>query len=103
MTAMRTMRTVIEEPWYEKQLAQLIPDRRVADHILNGVIATIAYEPEVGRATREPSVRAVPVTRTPLSPPMVLYYRWDENTVWLIGVRAADVDDEVEDILAEWA
>lgn len=60
------------------------------DVILEDITTAISRAPEIGQATQQPGVLAVPIDPTPRVPALVLYYSYTEDDVYLLSLRRAD-------------
>jgi hypothetical protein len=77
-------RQVIREHNFERELTALIADARAADDFVEAAEFVLARDPLAGQALASP-VWALPM---PLvgSEQIVLYYAFDDSTVWLISI-----------------
>ncbi len=82
----RLPRTVIREHGFEDELRVLIPSDIDADEYAEAAEFTLARDPEIGMPTAEDDVWFL--TMAPIEgAQIVLYYAFDESTVWLLAIR----------------
>ncbi len=82
-------RTVIREHRFERELAAIEPSARLADQAVCGLEDILSRRPKRGVPIGPDPMWATPIYT--LGPNLLVYYEFDENTVTLISIIAADV------------
>jgi hypothetical protein len=91
------LRTIIKEPAFELALHNLIERSRDADEFIEHAELTLARNPRVGTqiTTGNKSVWFLPmVTEKRIKNPLVLYYTFDSDRVYLLHVQCAILEVE---------
>jgi hypothetical protein len=82
------LRSVIKGHRFELELGQIEPDARRADEFIEGVEFTLARLPEAGIQTADGSPVWCILNNDALEvPPLIVYYAFDEDFVYLLSVR----------------
>ena len=81
------MREVVPTEAFQDEIHVLIPDARVADEYLFGVVTVLSNNPEIGMPIHKGSI----VWAIPMAPikgeQVVIYYEFDATTVFLLSIR----------------
>jgi hypothetical protein len=79
------IREIIRELRFEHELRELIREPFAADQFVEGAEFIIARNPLLGSQTEDPLVWAMPMA--PIEgAQVVLYYSFDDTTVWLLSI-----------------
>jgi len=87
-------RTIREEPLFRQQLAKIEPSARRSDEFLEGAREALSRNPSTcGRPTAPWSAvwRMVTNDAAPITP-LVLYYAFDANDVYLLSIEVGDAN-----------
>lgn len=79
-------RTLVHNDIYSRQCAEIEPDARRLDEALRWLTNRIASHPERGRRLGN-SDKWAAVSRA-TEPEVVIYYQFNEDYVYLIGIKA---------------
>lgn len=89
-------RTIIESVRYENESLALGDIKRL-DEALVGFHFTVAWNPNCGKQTAHPSIRAMPIGGYGV-PSLVIYFAsLDDDHVVLLSIRRASAPDEAEE------
>jgi hypothetical protein len=84
-------RTIVEESRFAADKEALEVDWRQFDDVFFGLTFTLARDPSQGHETDVPGIFALRTYAwSELRIPLVWYYRFDDQTVTLLGLRRAD-------------
>ena len=87
------LRQIVKASLFEDQLRSLIEGgARVADEFIEGLESELARRPEIGswHTGTYPPVWFVPMIDVErLRPPLVVYYTFDEERVYLLSIQAS--------------
>ena len=64
------------------------------DEVMKGVVWALSKSPEKGQPTDAPDIMALPTVVWDGAPPLVIYYRYDDERVDLLSVQRGDVENE---------
>ncbi len=78
-------RDVIHTERYEKELRAVYKDVKRADEFIRGTEWEICRYPESGE--QHGNVWGKPITDLPDQPPLVLYYTFNDNFIWLMSIK----------------
>ncbi len=81
------MRTVVEEPLFEDQLAAVLLDPVYADRMLDGVKYALAAHAERFPEVQGTPFRVIHTRPRPYVPALAIYFRIEKETVHLIALR----------------
>jgi hypothetical protein len=79
------IRRIVREHRFEDELRELIAEAIAADQFVEAAEFLIARDPLIGSRTEDPRVWAMPMALVE-GPQVVLYYTFDERTVWLLSI-----------------
>lgn len=80
-------RTVIREHRFDEELRRIEPDARRADAFVEAAEWALSRDPEQGIPVRPSSpIRLLFQMELPDSPPLALYYRFDDQYVYLLSI-----------------
>ncbi len=79
------IRQVIRESRFEYELRALIAEAIAADQFVEAAEFLIARDPLTGSQTEDPRIWAMP-TALVEGAQVVLYYAFDDTTVWLLSI-----------------
>jgi hypothetical protein len=79
------IRQLIREPRFEEELRRLIAETIAADQFVEAAEFLIARDPLIGSQTEDPRVWAMPMALVE-GAQVVLYYTFDDSTVWLLSI-----------------
>ena len=82
------MHTVIEEHYFTLQLKRIIADAQRADEFIDGAKWVLSRNPTEGFQVSE-NVWFLPMTDTPESVTLNLYYTFDETKVYFLAIEIA--------------
>lgn len=91
------MRTVVCGERFNASRDKITASIERWDEIFRGVEWALCWAPERGKDTAVPGICALPTHDWPDVPPLVVYYRFDENEVTLLDIREADIEPSHED------
>jgi hypothetical protein len=80
-------RTIIEEESFVEEATRIEPDDRRRDEWLDWVKYQLSWVPEMYRPIGD---RGLWVADVMISPPVRIIYRFDDNTVTLLGIERLD-------------
>lgn len=80
-------RTIVREHRFEEELRRIEPDARRADAFVKAAEWVLSRDPEQGIPLRPGSpIWLLFQMELPDSPPLVLYYRFDDQTVYFLSI-----------------
>lgn len=79
------IRQVVRERRFEEELRELIAEAISADQFVEAAEFLISRDPLIGSQTEDPRVWAIPMALVE-GAQVVLYYTFDNNTVWLLSI-----------------
>ena len=80
-------RSIVHEHEFERELRALLKGAEAADDFVASAKFLLSYDPEIGSPTDHSDVWCLPMNLISGSE-VWLFYSFDEQTVWLRGIRS---------------
>jgi len=89
-------RDIKESPTFVEQKAKIEPDCKRLDEQLRGVFWALARKPESFTRHGNTGLFGVKTDSWPEAPSVIIWYKFNENQVELLGIEIAEMPDEHE-------
>lgn len=80
-------REIVEEHRFAEELRAVEKDARRADEFIDGAKWVLSRDPNQGTRIGKTHVYFLPVADSPITDPVVLYYTFDDEHVYLLSIQ----------------
>lgn len=91
----RKRRSLVTEKRFDEERDALNPDIERWDEVFESFDLALAQDPLIlGKETDESGIYAITTGTWPGAPPVVIYFRYDDDTVTLLSIREEEATEE---------